>query len=375
MTAETYLSWYKTRMNRIAAPDALSLMSSCISEPWSLLKEIHRSPSDPLFEARYWTPNPYGLPQLKERIASRYGVPEKNVMICQGATSGIYLVSQTFLKSGDRVLVESPGYEPLWQSPVLCGAQIDVLPRPQGDLPDDETVKRLVTPDTRLIMLTNLHNPTGREVSRERLQRLVTAARAIAPGIRVVIDEIYLDFNPRRESPAWDLDPAVIILSSLTKVYGLSILRCGWIFAREIDLDRLRKTQVLISGIGSRYMETLSTQVFDRLEDCRRRSLEIIARNRPILEAGLASLFDGGYLAGKIPEHGCIAFLQVPGVKDTECLTDFLEETESLFSVPGRFFGAPDHIRIGIGEITPEKLETAMHRLRNGLTAFQSLDR
>lgn len=375
MTEDSYLSWYKHRMKRVVAPDVYSLVSSSVSEPWDLLKQIHSSPSDPAFEARYWTPNPYGLPDLISHISNRYGVPIRNVMICQGATSGIYLVARTFLKSGDRVLVESPGYEPLWQSPEICGAVVDRFPRPRGQLPADDEIMQLVTPETRLIMLTNLHNPTGNEISGDRIKTLVSAARSISPDIRVLVDEIYLDFNPSREQTAWNLDPAIITTSSLTKVYGLSILRCGWIFAGSNDLERLRRNQVLVSGIGSRYMETLSTFVFDHLDRFRDRSLEILETNRPIARETIEYLKDRGLLDGQLPVHGCVAFLKVPGVSNTRKLTDYLEDAVSLFCVPGDFFDAPDHIRLGIGDISPEKLKTAMDRLTDGLTTFRCPDR
>jgi len=375
MADDTYLNWYKQRMGQVVSPGAWSLMSSSISEPWEMLKSLHVSPSDPVFERRYQTPNPYGLPDLIARIGRQYGVPETNVLVCQGATGGIYLVARSFLNPGDRVLVESPGYEPLWLSPRLCGAAVDRLPRPAGHVPTPQEVSERMTPKTRLIIVTNMHNPTGKEMSREAIRNIVSAARSVTPDVRVVVDEIYLDFNPRRESASWDLDSAIVSVSSLTKVYGLSILRCGWIFAATDVLRTLRDNQVLVSGIGSRYLETLSTLVFDNLDACRSRSLSILNRNRPLLKRAVQPLLEKGVLEGEIPEYGCISFFRVPGVENTQVLTDYLERKYRVYCVPGRFFDAPDHIRIGIGALTPARLKEALQRFVDGVTAFRSSDR
>jgi len=86
-------------------------------------------------------------------------------------------------------------------------------------------------------------------------------------------------------------------------------------------------------------------------------------------------MLDSGILAGNIPRNGCIAFLRIPGMEDIEVFTDYLEKEKKLYCVPGHFFGAPDHIRLGIGEISPEKLNIALICFKEGLDTFQSFDR
>ncbi|MBN1297282.1 pyridoxal phosphate-dependent aminotransferase [bacterium] len=375
MHKETYLGWYKQRMPRLVRPDSYSLMSSSMEEAWALLKTHHPSPGHPVFEERYWTPNPYGLPFLIEGIGRHYGVPKENVLLTQGATSAIYLIAQTFIHPGDHVLVERPGYEPLMHAPAMCGAVIDELHRPDGRCPDAAAIRSVIRPDTRLIMLTNLHNPTGTLCEMSQLKTLVDAAKAVSPDIRIVLDEIYLDFVPGRGAPASTLDPCILSVSSLTKVYGFSTLRCGWIFAEPEDIDRLRKNQVVISGIGSRYLETLASLVIDHLNEYRDQAFLRLSVNRPILHRHLDPMVAVGRLTGPIPDHGCVAFLRVPGVPDTIALTDYLESRFQLFTVPGCFFGAPHYIRIGIGEINAVRLDEALCRFTKGLDSFQTPDR
>src|SRR5690606_3870140 len=95
-------------------------------------------------------------------------------------------------------------------------------------------------PRTRLIVLTNAHNPSGAHLGDEALRAI--AAVAHRAGVPVLVDEGYGDFvpAPERSGPAARLDPCFISINGLTKVYGLHALRCGWIIASDTILRRLR---------------------------------------------------------------------------------------------------------------------------------------
>lgn len=365
---ETYLSWYKDRMKAILDPANYSLMSSCVSEPWDLLMAQRAQMDEKIFHSRFMTSNAYGLPALINRISSRYGVPENRILTTQGVTSALFLLSTACARS--HVVVEQPCYEPLWQSPVHCGAQVDFFTRKTCGSIDMDDLTRVLKPRTRLVIMSNLHNPTGSFLSPEEISGMLDQIRMISPEAFLVVDEIYRDFVSGPPRPACLQDDRIISISSLTKVYGLSVLRCGWIFADPRQIDILRPIQVLMSGIGSRYLEALSTIVFDHLDTYLDRARTITGRNRKILQESLQPLFESGRLSGVIPEWGCVCFLNVKGVPDTRKLTDYLETERGLYCVPGSFFGVPDHVRIGIGEISPERLKKALALFQEGLRFF-----
>lgn len=369
---ETYLNWYKRRMSRFLDSESISLVSSSVKEPWIALKNIHQTPDTRDFEDLYWTANPYGHPGLIERISCLYGVSHNNILLTQGATSAIFLICQTLLEPGDHVIVETPFYEPLVHSPVACGAKISYLNRKSGFDAMMCDLRLLLRHNTKLLILTDLQNPTGDTLKIEQLEMIAEIARSVSPHIRIMVDEIYLDFLPDRRRPAFEVDPVFISVSSLTKVYGLSILRCGWVFAEYPVIEKLRERQVLLSGIGSRYLETLSIQVLDNLPEIKHVSHEHLHRNIETCRECFRNMIASETVDGEINRYGCISFLRITDVDDTRGLTDYLEKTYKLFVVPGAFFGAPEYIRLGIGEVETSELVSAAAYLTEGIQAYRN---
>src|SRR5262249_35831816 len=136
---------------------------------------------------------------------------------------------------GDEVLVEQPTYELLLSAASYLGLQIRRFQRPfaakfQPDLAD---LQRNLTPTTKLIVLTNMHNPSGVLMTNDVLRQIGDLAAKV--GARVLVDEVYLEMLfDQRPPTALRLDAGrFLVTSSLTKAYGLSGLRCGWVFAEK----------------------------------------------------------------------------------------------------------------------------------------------
>lgn len=122
----------------------------------------------------------------RELLAEAYGVETGNVLVTAGATHANFLAVAAALPggasngtspAGDRVLVEKPGYEPLLATPQGLGATVDRFRRPPGeDYPlDTDRVAGAVVEDTRLVAVTNRHNPSGRLVDRDALAAIAGA--------------------------------------------------------------------------------------------------------------------------------------------------------------------------------------------------------
>src|SRR6202040_396817 len=96
---------------------------------------------------------------------------------------------------------------------------------------DPSEIRRAITPKTRLIVITNLHNPTSVLTPETSLREVGDIASSI--NAHVLVDEVYLDaVYENTPSTAFHLGKEFVVTSSLTKVYGLSGLRCGWILAQ-----------------------------------------------------------------------------------------------------------------------------------------------
>ena len=106
-------------------------------------------------------------------------------------------------------------------------------------------------------------------------------------GPRVLIDEVYLDAAPGEPSAAL-LGDAFVCTSSLTKVYGLSGLRCGWILAAPELAERLWRLNELFSVAQAHATERLSLLALERLDEVVGDTPALLARNRALANAFFA---------------------------------------------------------------------------------------
>jgi len=276
---------------------------------------------------------------LRERIAARYGVAVDRVVAADGTSMANFLAMAALIEPGDEVLVEHPTYEPLLGAASFLGATIKRFERAASDgfRLDPASVRAAMSDRTKLIVLTNLHNPSGALAGESEL-------RAIADlGPRILIDEVYLDAAGQRS--AVHLGPAFVVTNSLTKVYGLSGLRCGWILAAPDLAERMWRLNDLFGVNQAHQAERLACIAFDHIDAVIGEAPAMLAANRAAYNAFLAGRDD---LTGAPAEHGITAFPRWAG-GDTQRLDDRLREAYDAAVVPGRWFEMPDHFRIGFG--------------------------
>ena len=108
-------------------------------------------------------PDSDGYVPLREAIGSKYDVAAESVVLAQGTSFANFIACSTILEPGDEVLIEQPTYEPLLATIRYLGAAVKRFPRTleNGYRIDPDEVGRLVSPRTRLIVLTSPHNPSG----------------------------------------------------------------------------------------------------------------------------------------------------------------------------------------------------------------------
>lgn len=289
----------------------------------------------------------YGYAPLQAAIAARYGVGETCVAAAMGASMANLLALAAVVVPGDEVLVEHPTYEPLPAAARWLGAGVRTFPRraEDGFRLDPDEVERGITDRTRAVVITNLHNPGSALADDETLRQVGAIAARV--GARVIVDEVYLDalWEPAPRT-SFHLGETFIATNSLTKVYGLNGLRCGWILAAPEIVERAWRLTELFNNIGVHAAERLGVAAF--------RSLDAIAgRSRALLDANGAAL-NGFYAAhGELFDarphaHGTVSFPRLRG-GGVDALCELLIARYDTAVVPGRFFGMDDHLRIGLG--------------------------
>jgi aspartate/methionine/tyrosine aminotransferase len=175
----------------------------------------------------------YGHPPLQKAIAVHHGVDPDCVVESAGTSMANHLAMAAIIEPGDEVLIEHPAYGPILDVARYLHADVKRFLRTKetGWAVNPGEILRAITPKTRLIVITNLHNPTSVLTSDSVLREVGDIARSI--GAFVLVDEVYLDaVYQRTPRTSFHLGPEFVVTSSLTKVYGVSGLRCGWILAR-----------------------------------------------------------------------------------------------------------------------------------------------
>ena len=303
---------------------------------------------------------------LRERIAARYGVNVQQVVSADGTSMANFLAMATLISPGDEVLVEHPTYELLLGAASFLGATIKRFERKATEAfrLDPEAVERALTPKTRLIVITNLHNPSSVLVEEPELRAIGQLAAKV--GARVLIDEVYLDAAVPRRRSSVHLGPEFVATNSLTKAYGLSGLRCGWILAEPELAERMWRLNDLFGVNQAHQAERLACIAFDHIDEVVGDVPAMLGRNRGLFNAFVQGRED---LVCPPAQHGITAFPSWLRA-DTQQLDDYLRQRYDASVVAGRWFEMPDHFRVGFGMPTDD-FEEGLSRLGSALDEFR----
>lgn len=355
-TQSTYMNWAKTRA-KVKYDLALSgILNLPFAELDATISDIDLNGD-----------NSYGFGPLVDALAAHADVPRDWVVTISGGTSmANHLAMAAAIEHGDEVLIEQPTYEPLLALAQYFGAKVKRFARSaennfRVDL-DDLTSQ--VTSRTRLIVLTNLHNPSSALIDEDALRRIGELAQTV--GARVLVDEVYLEalFENAPQSCV-HLGPQFISTSSLTKGYGLSGLRCGWILAEPELAQRMRLLHDIFGALAPHPAETLSVLAMSKLPKFVARAKSILETNRAVLNDFYDSREDLSI------EHTRIGTTSFPRLMrgNVDDLYTLLTEKYDSAIVPGKFFESPQHFRIGMCA-EPELFSEGLGRLGAALDSL-----
>ena len=274
-----------------------------------------------------------------------------------------HLAMAAILEPGDEVLIEHPAYGPILDVAEYLHANVKrfLRTRETGWVVDSEEILRAVTPKTRLIVITNLHNPTSALTPDSVLREVGDIARSI--GALVLVDEVYLDaVYERTPRTSFHLGPEFVVTSSLTKVYGVSGLRCGWVLARPELAWKMRRLNDLYSATPVYPGQLLAVAAFKHLNLLREKARHIVNADRKLLRDFLVRQ---SALTAVWTDWGTTSFVQL---RDSNADV-FLERLRTEFDtsvVPGRYFEMPDHFRIGMG-VNTEMFAEGLDRIGRAL--------
>ena len=316
-------------------------------------------------------PNNLGFQPLVAAIAERYGARPEQVVTAAGTSGANFLAFATLVEPGDEVLIEQPTYEPLLAALSWRGARLRRFERRFEDgyrFDPGEVRAQLAAAGgprgVRLLVLTNPHNPSGAFAPAAEVAEL--GRLAAGAGALVLVDEVYRDVweGPEDGPPSHlHLGPNFLTTASLTKCYGLSGLRCGWVLGPPELAERMRRVNDFMAATGSMPSDALALAAFRQLPRLAARARAILGPNQELVRDFFAAHRD--WLEAFLPARTMMAFPRLRREDDSQALHDRLRRLETSI-VPGRFFDHPRHFRLGFA-VRTEDVAEGLRRLSAAL--------
>jgi aspartate/methionine/tyrosine aminotransferase len=338
------------------------MLSSSDAESVSIADLLAFEPdaSERLLALRLGYTESAGAPELRAAASAIYeSAGPDDVIVVSAAEEGIFAAYHALLQAGDHVVVETPCYESALQVARSAGAEVTEWRRSAAaDWAHDlEALEQALRPDTKLVYVNTPHNPTGMQMSRRVLDRVVELCAD--RGAWLFCDEVYreLEHEPADLLPAAvDLYDRALSLGSMSKTYGLPGLRLGWLASRDRDaLARIVDLKHYTTICASAPSELLSALAL------RHRGI-LADRNRALVLANLR-LVDGFLdrnaesFSWVRPTASPIGFVRVHGLDDTTAFCEKLVADAGVLLLPGTVYDEPGHVRLGFGRAAlPEVL-------------------
>jgi len=293
--------------------------------------------------ARYLTQ--YGTPsgylalrhQIQQRLAEhQINLASEQVLLTMGASHALDLIARLFIRPGDTVFVDDPGYFILFGTLKSYGAKVVGVPW-KSDGPDIEKLQLLIAEHKPKIFFTNsiLHNPTGASISQAVAYRLLQLTEQA--DMMIVEDDVFGDFHPGKVSRLATLDQLqrVIYISSYSKTISAA-MRVGFIGASREIIQQLTDLK-LLSGITT--SEVNERMIYQMLSSGQyRKHLNQLHKKLQHCREDALNNFDKlGMLADLEPEGGMFLWMKMPEHLDIIEMSNQAAQ-QGIMLAPGNLF-------------------------------------
>jgi aspartate aminotransferase len=298
-----------------------------------------------------------GIPSLKKAIIryteenyNRIVAPE-NVIVTTGAKQSLFNILYSIVNPQDEVIMLTP----YWVSypemiKMVYGVPIAVIPEDGTFHPRMEEIEEAVSSYTRAIIVNSPNNPSGEVYREDFIAELVEFCEA--KGIYLIMDDIYhkLVFDGKVASPGYQFtdkdieNTHLIIVNGVSKVYGMTGFRIGWVVANRKLVEVMTNVQSQMTSnpavIAQSAAEGALTGVQSVVESLRL----TIENNRNIMMEELES-FNGVRIRKPEGTFYCLPDFRAYMADSLE-LSKFLLDKAMVVTVPGKEFGMEGHLRL-----------------------------
>jgi len=298
-----------------------------------------------------------GTPSLRKAAAeyteNNYGrkAALENVIISSGAKQTLYNLLFTLLDPGDEVIVPAPFWVSYPEMIRMTGGVPVVVPSsPETHIPRAEDLLAAVTPRTRAVILNSPNNPSGAVYPAGLIEGLVRFCER--KDLWLIADDIYhkLVFdglqapNPCAFTDRGVEDSRLIILNAVSKIYGMTGFRIGWAVAPRAVIAIMNNIQAATTSCNSGVLMAAAEAALKGPQEGVGELVSLLETNRNAILASLAGI-PGIRVVKPRGTFYCLPDFSAFG-KDSLTLCNFLLEKASVVTVPGREFGAENHLRL-----------------------------
>jgi aspartate/methionine/tyrosine aminotransferase len=296
-----------------------------------------------------------GHPKLREMIAETYfEVKTDDVVILGTPIEGIYLAARAALNPGDEVIVLVPAYDALINmfEHVVGASHVrkwEFIPGVTQWQLDIDRLKELITPRTKMLVVNFPHNPTGYLPTQNQLKELGNIVDE--NNLILFCDEMYFGLvhsgTPSIKSAA-DITKRAVVLSGLSKTYGLPGLRTGWLIIPDKELRKNIINWKFYTSIcppaPSEFLAMAAWKVRDQL---REKSIAQIEQNLQLANAFFKRW--PAIFTWREPMAGSTALVGM-NVPSVAAYATQLAEEAGVLILPAVTLGSDDHhMRLGFG--------------------------
>lgn len=301
------------------------------------LQKVGRSGLGTVFR----TGDPLGYEPLRQHLARRLQdvgvrVDPSNIVLTHGAFHALDLMIRLWVRPGDTVLVDAPGFYPTVNMLRRHGARIVGIRR-TVDGPDLDQLTRVLARSTAKLYFTQsvAHNPTGTDITPRVARELVSLASA--RGVRVVDDDAFADYKPASALRLGSLDQleGSVYVGSFSKSVS-SLLRAGFIAANEEDARLLVDLKMVTALNTSQYVERALDAIITEGR-FQRHVFQLQKTARGATRKAAAALDTLGAEIMHVPQASLYLWARFPGVTDS---VDFAQKVAAHGCVlaPGAMF-------------------------------------
>jgi len=318
-----------------------------------------------------------GIPQLREavaekiRINNQVDVTWENVIITFGAGQSLMSTMQVILNPNDEVIVPDPCFPNYLGYISLAGGKPIMAETFEKDRfhITNEAIERVITPNSKAVLINSPSNPTGAVLSTEELQKIAETAKR--HNLIVISDEPYdtIIYDGRENHCIASLPGMaehVIIINSFSKSYAMTGWRIGYTVAPKNIIDAMTKLQESLSSCVTASVQMAAVEALIGPQDAVQNMKCVYEKRRNLFVQGLNEI-EG--ISCIVPEGAFYAF---PNITKTHMssfeLAKFFIEEVQVVATPGSAFGdcGEGFLRFSFAA-SEENLEKGIGRMKKAL--------